>query len=124
MKINIIVALFLLFYSTYLMAAPVNYICSYDVWADEEGLHNTKKTMVLNFIVDKSADKYYMLGNNGSVEVHFIQGTNQIGFVEITGTGNVMTTAVNSELKSVHSRNTIMLGELIPQQFYGVCEIR
>ncbi|GLO63828.1 hypothetical protein MACH09_43360 [Vibrio sp. MACH09] len=46
----------------------------------------------------------------------------QITFVEITGVKNVMTTTMAFDNgKSVHSRNTVSFGDLIPSQYYGSC---
>lgn len=78
----------------------------------------------ITFLVDESAQKSYIIGNNGSNEVIHIMNDGGMTFVEVTGTGNVMTTTIASNLNSVHSRNTIMSlmnVELIPSQYYGSC---
>lgn len=82
----------------------------------------------LQFLIDESAEKAYMIGNNGSNEVFDIPNMGGRTFIEVTGTGNVMTTTITSELKSVHSRHTVMSimeePELIPSQYYGECELK
>lgn len=62
-----------------------------------------------------------MLGNLGSVEVLEVKSDGQISFIQQTDTGNIMTTTITSDMKSVHSRNSVMLGKLIPSQYYGEC---
>ena len=79
----------------------------------------------LNFIVDDDSKESYLLGNNGSAKVHKIDGTEGITFIEVTGTGVVMTTAIAIDtMKSIHSRHSILLGEFIPSQNYGSCTVR
>ncbi|MBL4798970.1 MAG: hypothetical protein JKY50_16265 [Oleispira sp.] len=79
---------------------------------------------MLNFIVDQESKKSYMLGNNGSTEVKLFESSDQLVFIQLTDTGNIMTTTITRKLKSVHSRNSVMLDELIPSQYYGKCEIK
>jgi hypothetical protein len=80
---------------------------------------------LLTFLVDTENGKGYIVGNQGSEEIavipHKIGG---IAFIEVTGSGNVMTTAIDTVGNSVHSRNTSIGGELIPTQYYGKCEIK
>jgi hypothetical protein len=45
-------------------------------------------------------------------------------FIEITKAGNVMTTTIDAKLKTCHSRNTVILGELVPTQYYGTAVIK
>ena len=115
--------LFLLLFPAIVLAETTTYSCSYTSYSDKKGNHKVKEKFKLNFIVD-SAGKSYMLGNNGSSEVKSLKGENQIAFLEVTATGNIMTTAIDSNLKSVHSRNSIMFGKMIPSQYYGKCVIK
>lgn len=100
------------------------YVCNYSSYSDQEGNHKVKKKFELNFIVDKKADKSYMLGNNGSTEIKLIKSSDQLAFIEITATGNIMSTSIDSKLNSVHSRNSVMFGEMLPSQYYGICEVK
>ena len=85
-----------------------------------ERIKNLKK----NFIVDSTTGKSYLLGNAGASEVKIFESEDRIAFLEVTGTGNIMSTAIDSKLNSVHSRNTVMFGELMPSQYYGKCVIK
>ena len=105
-------------------ADPINYSCKYMSYSNEKGNHKVKETFKLNFIVDKKTGKSYLLGNNGSSEVIAFGGKNRISFIEVTATKNIMSTAIDSNLNSVHSRNTIIAGELLASQYYGKCEIK
>ena len=116
------IAILLLAFSGSAFAETVTYICDYPTWSDQEGAHKVNKKFVLTFIVDKTNDKSYFLGNNGSTEVYKVESEGQISFFEITGTGNLMTTTIDASMSSVHSRNSVLLGELIPSQYYGKCQ--
>ncbi len=43
--------------------------------------------------------------------------------MEKTTTGNVITTTVDENKVSVHSKNVIIFG-LLPSQYYGTCTIK
>ena len=44
-------------------------------------------------------------------------------FIEFTGSGNVVTTTITEKGVSVHSRNSVVFGKLIPSQYYRTCKI-
>ena len=77
--------------------------------------------MELNFIIDTNTGKGYILGSQGSAEVFVVKQSSGISFVEITGTGNVMSTVIDKQMNSTHSRHTIIFGEAITSQYYGKC---
>ena len=106
------------------LAETVNYSCNYTSYSDSEGNHKVKDKFELNFIIDRATGKSYLLGNVGSSEVKALESKDRVAFFEITATGNIMTTAIDSKLNSVHSRNTIMYGELLPSQYYGKCVVK
>ena len=58
----------------------------------------------------------------GSTEVKLIPNTGGLTFVEVTGTGNVMVTVISDDGRSVHSRNGMVLGKIVPSQYYGRCK--
>ncbi len=122
MRTIIVVGLLLLFPANAL-AETTTYFCNYTSWSDQEGNHKTEE-FLLTFIVDKRAGKSYFLGNNGSTEVELIQSGDQLAFIEVTASGNIMTTAIDSKLDSVHSRNSVVFGEISPSQYYGKCEVK
>jgi len=93
--------------------------CNFSSYSDEEG--NNKARFPLTFIIDKKSDKAYLLGNNGTSEVLMVDKGYGLTFVEITETGNVMTTTLTDNLKAVHSRNTVVVDRLVPSQYYGAC---
>jgi len=112
-----------------LPALPVTstLICKYPNYSDKKGAHRTKDNFSLTFIIDSDKGTAYMLGNSGSTEVPFIRsGISGEGltFIEITPAGNVMTTTVDAENNSVHSRNTVVVGKLVPCQYYGTCAFK
>ena len=105
-------------------AETTSYTCKFTLQATPKGLTQQAKPFELRFLVDKGTEKAYLLGNAGSSEVEIIPNRDGISFIEITGTGNVMVTAVTSSGSAVHSRNGIMSKELVPSQFYGSCVLQ
>lgn len=99
----------------------ITYECSFSTFSDGEGFHKTKKPLMLTYLIDGESKKSYLIGNAGSSKVTPVTGDNQISFIEITGTGNVMTTTVAGDLNAVHSRNLVMSNQLIPSQYFGKC---
>lgn len=97
--------------------------CHYDNYGDNNGFHRVKKTFILTFIVDSNKGVAYMVGNNGSAEVKmFSSGSGKgLTLIEVTGAGNIMTTTIDAKRVSVHSRNTVIDGDLVPSQYYGKC---
>ena len=103
-------------------AETTTYVCNYSSYVNEEGLHSVEEgKFVLTFLIDLETGKAYMLGNVGSTEVRMLTSSGGLSFIEITSVGNVMTTAIDTKGKSVHSRNSVMFGDLIPTQYYGKC---
>ncbi len=100
-------------------ADTTSYVCKFSVEASPKGLN--KQILELRYILDTKTKKAYLMGNAGSSEVQVVANTNGISFVEITGSGNVMVTAITTAGDSVHSRNGIMFDQLIPSQYYGKC---
>lgn len=116
--------LLMLVSSICLAEQPKTYSCVYESYSDEKGNHKADKKFELNFIVDEESGKNYLLGNNGSSEVKLLEYSDKLTFIELTESGNIMTTTIDSSLSSVHSRNSVMFGELIPSQHYGKCKIK
>ena len=48
-----------------------------------------------------------------------IPGDNGITFLEMLITGAVQTTTMNKEEKAMHSRHTLIAGQLVPSEYYG-----
>lgn len=107
--------------SSVALADTMTFECEYTTYSDKTGLHKVDGPFNLTFLIDLSADKAYLIGNNGSAEVVLIPNAGGVTLVETTGTGNVMVTAITKKGESVHSRNGIMNGTIIPSQYYGKC---
>jgi len=50
--------------------------------------------------------------------------TGGMTLIEMIDGGKVLTTTINPSGKSVHSRNIIVEGEILPSQYYGNCSKR
>ncbi len=83
--------------------------------------------MDLSFVVD--GDVAYMIGNVGNSPVNLFwigppAERDGVQFVEITTNGVLQVTAIDSSLNAVHSRHTVFLSAIIPQQYYGSCSVQ
>jgi hypothetical protein len=107
------------------LADTITLICNYTKYSDEEGVHRVKKDdFILTFLIAEKEGTAYVIGNQASSEVQMLSTKPGLSFIEITALGNVMTTAVDVTSKSVHSRNTIIGGKLVPTQYYGTCKFK
>ena len=84
-----------LFAASNVRAEIKTFVCDYPTWSDEEGNHPSKNPFVLTFILDSETSKAYLKGNLGTEDVQVVSGGSSITFVEITDTGNVMTTTID-----------------------------
>lgn len=117
----IVVVISLTVMTSNVVHAATNFNCSYSSYSDEKGNHKADN-FDLVFLVDENDDnKSYIIGNNGSENILYVENTSGVSFIEITGTGNVMTTVITNDMKSVHSRNAIIINDLVPSQYYGEC---
>jgi hypothetical protein len=98
--------------------------CTYSSYASDKGVYELDEDLVLRFVIDKATDKAYLVGDNGTSEVQMIQSRAGISFLEVTGSGNLMTTAVDLSGTSVHSRNALLDGGLVASQSYGWCHFK
>jgi uncharacterized protein YuzE len=125
----ITIAACLLVTAPFAVGAPLTYDCSYTSHSNDKGLKNDSQPFNIKFLVDAEAKKAYIVGNQGSADVIPIPGWEGISFIEITDSGNVMTTTIVTEgtataMPSVHSRHTTMTGtgRITPSQYYGTCK--
>jgi len=102
-------------------AETTTFECDYKTWGDDKGLHKVKALFRLTFLIDTSSKKAYIIGNVGSSEVSLVPNAEGLTLIEITASGNVMTTVITSKGNSVHSRGSILSGDLVPSQYYGNC---
>ena len=105
-------------------AETVMYSCDYENYSNQKGTYNVDKKFELQFIIDRKIDKSYLLGNNGAAEVNFIESDSQVVFIEITPVGSIISTTIDKNLNSVHSRNSVLDGGLLPSQYYGKCLLK
>jgi hypothetical protein len=73
-------------------------------------------------ITDTDTKKSYLMGNQGSAAVRRVANASGVSFIEITGTGNVMTTSITNGGISVHSRHLNACSEMIASQYFGNCK--
>ena len=124
LSILIFIVLSLSSLSSVVHSETLTIVCDYKNYTSDDGFHKVKDKFILTFVLDKSNGKSYMIGNQGSTEVTILRSGEGYTFIEITGSGNVMTTTIDSKLKTCHSRNSIILGKLIPTQYYGTAVIK
>lgn len=117
------VAILLAAVSTSLCAATLTHNCKFTTVASPKEVQKLQKSFDLKFMSDTLTNKSYMVGNAGIEPVNAIANDGGISFIEFTGSGNVQVTAVTKSGDAVHSRNTIMSGDLVPSQYYGKCTI-
>ena len=120
----ILVLILLINLSPAYSADPLSFTCNYPTVASQDGLEKASD-FVLRFVVDAEKDTAYFIGNNGSTEVIVIVSIEgSITFVEVTDAKNVMTTTITKGGDSVHSRNSVIWGDLVPSQYYGKCIVQ
>ena len=97
------------------------FVCVFDkhVSAETSRLSSTNPLRI-EFMVDGTGHAFAVGRNVYPVRV--IPGDNGVTFLEVLVTGAVQTTTMNTEGKAVHSRHTILAGELVPSQYYSTCE--
>lgn len=106
-------------------ARTVTYACEYPLYADSKGAHKATDLFRMTFLLDIEGRKAYLIGNNGSSEVDLIPNhSGGFTLVEVTVTNNLMVTVIADTGKSVHSRQGIISGEIIPSQYYGTCVVQ
>ena len=101
-------------------AEVLTWNCSFDKRVVEDGVATEK--MQLIFKVDTVSQKAYMEGNVGIVEVDFVLGDEAFSFVQNVASGAVQTTTITRDGAVVHSRNTVLFGEIVAAQHFGRCE--
>jgi hypothetical protein len=111
-----------LFHATAVLGQTTTLECDYPRYSDGETIQRPKQRFALTFLVDKAKGTAYILGNQGSAEVNLVPSPNGFTFIEITPTGNVMTTVVDLYGNSTHSRGTRIDGKLLASQYYGTCK--
>ena len=124
MKLSFFIAFCLVICSSASADNTKTLICTYHTYSDSEGRHATDKNFKLTFIIDNQKHTAYIIANNASSEVSLLPAEGSVSFIEVTPNNNIMTTTVDSKGNSVHSRNTVIGGELVPSQYYGICDVK
>ena len=112
-----------------LMAGPAaaessvtRFVCVFDrhVTPDLGIVVSSENPVKLELVVDATGHAFAVGRNVYPVRVH--TGDKGVTFLEELITGVVQSTTVQLDGRAVHSRHTIILGELVPSQYYGTCE--
>lgn len=72
----------------------------------------------LKFVFKAGDTTGVMLGNAGETPVAVTTTDDSISFIQVSPIVTVTTIQLKT-LKAVHSRNTVLLGDLMPTQYYG-----
>jgi len=115
--------------SAFLSMAPIHglcdsvtYTCHYQSYSDKKGNHKMAEDFKLVFVVDTEKEKAKTIGSKGSFDVEMLYSpSGGMTFIEMIDGGKVLTTTIDPSGKSVHSRNIIVEGEILPSQYYGTC---
>jgi hypothetical protein len=100
----------------------MTYTCHYQSYSDKKGNHKMPEDFKLVFVVDTEKEKAKTIGSKGSFDVEMLYSpSGGMTFIEMIDGGKVLTTSIDSSGKSVHSRNIIVEGEILPSQYYGTC---
>jgi hypothetical protein len=103
----------------------VTYTCRYDSYSNEKGLQKVQDDFRLVFAVDTEKETAQTLTDKGKFNVDMLPSpSGGMTFVEMVDGGKVLTTSIDLNGKSVHSRNIILEGRMSPSQYYGTCSKR
>ena len=97
------------------------FVCVFDehVSAETTGL-SRNSPLRFEFIVDETGEAFAVA--HKVYPVKWLLGDSGMTFFEVLTTGAVQTTTINDLGEAVHSRHTILLGELVASQYYGTCK--
>lgn len=109
-------------------AEPAVLACSFESHADPEDGLASNEPFEFSIAMDPETSKSYIVGNMGTSDLHTIPTDRSLVFIEMSDSGNVMTTTVmlkgglgTRAGDAVHSRHTVMGSALLPSQYYGRC---
>jgi hypothetical protein len=102
----------------------VTYTCRYQTYVDDKGVHKPEDDLKLVFLVDSSNESAKMVSSDGKSDVNvdmLYSPSGGMAFIEKKSGADVFTTSIDEHGRSVHSRNTIVDGQMSPAQYYGRC---
>lgn len=105
-------------------AEQTTIVCEYDKFASVQKVDQVVELLQLTFVVDLDVSSAKILRKNSENEVQLYPSGGGFTFVEVTEDENILSTTVDVKGRSVHSRNTIIAGDLVPSQFYGSCNYK
>ena len=97
------------------------FVCVFDEHVSAEtGVISRTSPLHLEFIVGENGGAYAVGSDVYPAEWRL--GYSGVTFLEVLKTGAVQTTTIDDQGNAVHSRHTILIGELVPSQYYGTCK--
>lgn len=91
--------------------------------------NNPADTVMTINEIDKEKNTAQLIGNGGSVQVHIIDSSQVLSFLEITPTGNQILTSIfvrspqkDGTFPAVTSRHVTVISPIV-SQYYGSCSI-
>ena len=121
---KIILPLFLSLVPLTAVNATDMYVCDYPKYSDRNGVHNSSDKFEISFVVDRSKGTAYAVGSQASTEVTMLSDKHGLVFIEITATGNIITTTIINGGESVHSRHIVIADDIVASQNYGKCVLK
>ena len=97
-------------------------VCNFAKYhSQDENRLQTDSGFGMTFRYDLITREAFMEGNNGISGVTLTDGYDGLTFLEFLPAGAVQSTTVAKSGAAVHSRHTLMFGNLVPTQYYGTC---
>ncbi len=106
------------------LCESVTWTCRYPTYADNEGIHKSEDDLKLVFRVDSSSETAKIIGSDGKSDANvdmMYSPSGGLSFVEKKSGADVLTTSIDKNGRSVHSKNIIIDGQISPAQYYGSC---
>ena len=97
-------------------------VCEFSRYhSPDEARLQTATGFEMTFRYDPITREAFMEGNGGISSVLLVNSYEGLSFLEILSTGAVQSTTVAMNGVAVHSRHSLILGDLVPSQYYGIC---
>ena len=97
-------------------------VCKFPKYhSQDETRLQTASGFGMTFRYDQITREAFMEGNGGISRVVLQGGSDGLTFLEFLTSGAVQSTTVAKSGAAVHSRHTLMFGDLVPTQYYGTC---